>query len=84
MLYPKSSDTCLHQLYVRTKVIVEFVIMLIGAEGARLLREAHRTARGKRSDWSEDQQASLTQPFFKINVLFSCLRRSNFSEGSYT
>jgi hypothetical protein len=50
---------------------------LIGAEGARLLREdgagetpqapsaeeAPRTARGKRSAWSGNQQPSLTQPF---------------------
>ncbi|WP_335382280.1 hypothetical protein [Neobacillus drentensis] len=50
--------------------------MLIGAEGTRLLREklvlgdpagakrrgGSRTARGKRSAWSGNQQASLTKP----------------------
>jgi hypothetical protein len=55
------------------KVIVDFVPLLIGAEGARLLREdgagetpqalsaeeAPRTARGKRSAWSGNQQTSL-------------------------
>ncbi|CRK80235.1 hypothetical protein BN000_00116 [Neobacillus massiliamazoniensis] len=56
-----------------------FETKLIGAEGARLLREygagetpqalsaeeAPRNARGKRSAWSANQQASLTQPFLK-------------------
>ncbi len=60
------------------KVIVNILAMLIGAEGARLLREygagetpqgrspeeAPRTARGKRSAWSGNQQASITQPIF--------------------
>ncbi|WP_335385050.1 hypothetical protein [Neobacillus drentensis] len=50
--------------------------MLIGAEGTRLLREklvlgdpagtkrrgGSRTARGKRSAWSGNQQACLTKP----------------------
>jgi hypothetical protein len=55
-------------------VIVNFVPLLIGAEGARLLRdygawetprrlsaeEAPQTARGKRSAWSANQQTSFT------------------------
>jgi hypothetical protein len=28
-------------------------------------RQAPRTARGKRSDWSGNQQTNLTQPYFK-------------------
>jgi hypothetical protein len=62
------------------KLIVDFGTLLIGAEGARLLREdgagetpqersdeeARRTARGKRSSWSGNQQASLTKPKKKI------------------
>jgi hypothetical protein len=62
------------------KVIVDILAMLIGAEGARLLREygtgenpaggrspeeAPRTARAALSAWSGNQQASITQPFFK-------------------
>jgi len=56
-------------------LIVDFGTLLIGAEGARLLREdgagetpqahsaeeAPRTARGKRSAWSGNQQTSLTE-----------------------
>jgi hypothetical protein len=58
-----------------------FENMLIGAEGARLLRdygagetpqalsaeETPRNARGKRSAWSANQQASLSKPFRKVN-----------------
>jgi hypothetical protein len=48
----------------------DFVTMLIGAEGARLPREeASRNTRGKRSAWSVNQQASLTQPNRKAEVL---------------
>ncbi|WP_335386340.1 hypothetical protein [Neobacillus drentensis] len=51
------------------KVIIDILAMLIRAEGARLLREngaeeAPWTARGKRSAWSANQHASLTQPNF--------------------
>ena len=54
------------------ELIIDYEAMLIGAEGARLLREdgagetpqersdeeAPRTARGKRSAWSGNQQTS--------------------------
>jgi hypothetical protein len=64
------------------KVNVDLLTMLIGAEGARLLREdgagetqqalkrrgGSRTARGKRSFLSANQQASLTQPKIKKSM----------------
>ncbi|WP_335383970.1 hypothetical protein [Neobacillus drentensis] len=71
------------------KVIVDFLTKLIGAEGASLLREymgrgdpkgalsaeeAPRTARA----WSANQQASLTQLFFKILKLNGLVKRINF------
>ena len=61
------------------KVIVDFITMLIGAEGARLLREygagetpqalsaeeAPRHARAALCAWSGNQHPSLTEPSFK-------------------
>ncbi len=64
------------------KGIVDILAMVIGAEGARLLREygAGETTqgrspeeavstRGKRSDWSGNQQASITQPNKKMSLV---------------
>jgi hypothetical protein len=45
------------------KLIIDFGTLLICAEGARLLQEASRTACGKRSAWSTNQQPILTEPF---------------------
>jgi hypothetical protein len=37
---------------------------MIGTEGTRLLREAPRTARGKRSAWSVNLQKIYQSPFY--------------------
>ncbi|WP_335384585.1 hypothetical protein [Neobacillus drentensis] len=61
------------------KATVDSLAMLIGAEGARLLREygagetpqersdeeAPRNARGKQSAWSGNQHPCITQTFYK-------------------
>ena len=60
-------------------LIFDFAPMLIGAEGAKTpagrrgrgdpagasAEEALRTARGKRSAWSGNQQPSITEPIYK-------------------
>jgi hypothetical protein len=61
-------------------LIIDFGTLLIGVEGTKtpagvrdrgdpageeLAEEAPRTARGKRSAWSGNQQATLTEPFVK-------------------
>jgi hypothetical protein len=66
------------------KVIVDITAKLIGAEGAKTpaggrgrgdpagalsAEEAPRTARGKRSAWSGNQQPSLTEPKIKKSCI---------------
>jgi hypothetical protein len=73
------------------KLIVDFTTMLIGAEGARLLREygAGETPQAlkrrggsperprKANAWSGNQQASLKEPFLKIKSPIKMLCKQN-------